>query len=122
MIIRFFVLPSHSQKQYSRACGEIGRRARLRIWCFATCRFESYHAHDWTKEDFSREFSSFLFLQFTVYGNARLDTIEKMAVALGVSVKSLFEPMGDEAVEGFIKIRGKIYQFNCRSELDNLLK
>ena len=56
-----------------------------------------------------------------MYGNARLDTIEKMAVALGVSVKSLFEPMGDEAVEGFIKIRGKIYQFNCRSELENLL-
>ena len=57
-----------------------------------------------------------------MYGNARLDTIEKMAVALGVSVKSLFESMGDEAVEAFIKIRGKIYQFNCRSELENLLK
>ena len=56
-----------------------------------------------------------------MYGNARLDTIEKMAVALSVSVKSLFEPMGDETVEGFIKIRGKIYQFNCRSELENLL-
>ena len=55
MIIRFFVLPSHSQKQNSRACGEIGRRARLRIWCFATCRFESYHAHDWTKEEFSKQ-------------------------------------------------------------------
>ena len=26
----------------------------------------------------------------------------------------------DEAVEGFIKIRGKIYQFNSRSELENL--
>ena len=30
--------------------------------------------------------------------------------------------MGDEAVEVFIKIRGKIYQFNSRSELENLLK
>ena len=30
--------------------------------------------------------------------------------------------MGDEAVEEFIKIRGKIYQFNSRSELENLLK
>ena len=39
----------------ARACGEIGRRARLRIWCFATCRFESYHAHDWTKEEFSKQ-------------------------------------------------------------------
>ena len=27
------------------ACGEIGRRARLRIWCSDTCRFESYQAH-----------------------------------------------------------------------------
>lgn len=56
-----------------------------------------------------------------MYGNARLDTIEKMAVALEVSVKSLFEPMGDEGVEGFIKIRGKIHQFNSRVELENLL-
>ena len=57
-----------------------------------------------------------------MYGNAHLDTIEKMAIALGVSVKSLFEPMSDEAVEGFVKIRGKIYQFNSRAELANLLK
>lgn len=57
-----------------------------------------------------------------MYGNARLDTIEKMAGALGVSVKSLFEPMdSDEAIEGFIKIKGKIYQFNSIVELDNLL-
>ncbi len=27
------------------ACGGIGRRARLRIWCLATCRFESCQAH-----------------------------------------------------------------------------
>ena len=27
------------------ACGGIGRRARLRIWCFTTCRFESCQAH-----------------------------------------------------------------------------
>jgi hypothetical protein len=44
-----------------------------------------------------------------------------MAVAFGVSVKSFFEPMGDEVVEGFIKIRRKIYQFNSRVELENLL-
>ena len=47
------------------ACGEIGRRARLRIWCSDTCRFESYQAHDWTKEEFSKEFSSFLFSSST---------------------------------------------------------
>lgn len=60
-------------------------------------------------------------LNRAMYGNARLDTIEKMAIALGVSVKSLFEPMSDETVEGFVKIRGKIYQFNSRAELENLL-
>ena len=31
--------------QLKCACGEIGIRARLRIWCRETCRFESYQAH-----------------------------------------------------------------------------
>jgi transcriptional regulator with XRE-family HTH domain len=52
-------------------------------------------------------------------GNARLDTIDKIANALGVSMKSLFEPLDD--VEGYIRIRGKVYQFNSRQELLNLL-
>ena len=52
-------------------------------------------------------------------GNARLDTVEKIANALGVSMKSLFEPLGE--VEGYIRIRGKVYQFNSRCELNDLL-
>ena len=52
-------------------------------------------------------------------GNARLDTIQKIATALGVSMKSLFEPLDD--VEGFIRIGDKIYQFNSRFELEKLL-
>ena len=52
-------------------------------------------------------------------GNARLDTIEKIATALGVSMKSLFEPLDD--VEGYIRIGDKVYQFNSRNELDKLL-
>ena len=36
--------------------------------------------------------------------------------------KTLFKPMSDEAIEGFIKTRRKIYQFNSRIELENLLK
>ena len=55
-----------------------------------------------------------------IYGNARLDTIEKIAFALGVSVSSLLEPI--DVVEGFIRIGGKIYQFNSREELKKLLK
>lgn len=60
-------------------------------------------------------------LNRAMYGNARLDTIEKMATALGVSIKILFDPIDDDTVEGYIKIRGKIYQFNSREELKKLL-
>jgi transcriptional regulator with XRE-family HTH domain len=52
-------------------------------------------------------------------GNARLDTIEKMALALGVSASSLLEPT--DKVEGYIKIRGRIYQFKSREELNLIL-
>lgn len=55
-------------------------------------------------------------------GNARLDTIEKIASALHVNVKSLFDQMDEEAVEGYIKIREKIYLFNSREEMNFILK
>lgn len=61
-------------------------------------------------------------LNRAMYGNARLDTIEKIANALGVSIKSLFEQTDDDAVEGYIKIKGKIYQFHNREELDKILR
>lgn len=53
-------------------------------------------------------------------GNARLDTIEKIANALGVSMKSLFEPLDD--VDGYIRIGEHVYQFNSRQELDAILR
>lgn len=53
-------------------------------------------------------------------GNARLDTVQKIATALGVSMKSLFEPLED--VEGFIRIGERVYQFNSKRELDKLLE
>ena len=52
-------------------------------------------------------------------GNARLDTVEKIANALGVSMKSLFEPLDD--VEGYIRIGERVYQFNSRQELLKLI-
>ncbi len=61
-------------------------------------------------------------LNRAMYGNARLDTIEKIANALGVSIKSLFEQPDDDAIEGYIKIRGKIYQFNNKNELNRILE
>ena len=53
-------------------------------------------------------------------GNARLDTIQKIASALGVSIKSLFESLDD--VEGYIRINEKVYKFNSRIELNEILK
>lgn len=60
-------------------------------------------------------------LNRAMYGNARLDILKKMATALGVSIKSLFDPTDDNMVEGYIKIKGKIYQFNSKEELEKLL-
>lgn len=61
-------------------------------------------------------------LNRAMYGNARLDTIEKIANALEISIKSLFDPIDDNTVEGYIKIKGKIYQFNSREELNKILR
>ena len=61
-------------------------------------------------------------LNRAMYGNARLDTIQKMASALGVSIRTLFEPLDDDEVEGYIKMKGKIYQFNSKEELDKILR
>lgn len=52
-------------------------------------------------------------------GNCRLDTMQRMASALGVSLKSLFEPMDD--IEGYIRIGEQVFQFNSRAELDSIL-
>ena len=60
-------------------------------------------------------------LNIAMYGNARLDTVEKIANALGVSIKTLIEQADDEKVEGYIKIKGKIYQFYSIKELETIL-
>lgn len=60
-------------------------------------------------------------LNRAMYGNARLDTIQKMANALGVSIRTLFEPLENDEVEGYIKVKGKIYQFNSKEELNKIL-
>ena len=44
-----------------------------------------------------------------------------MATALGVSIKTIFEPIDNTEVEGYIKVKGEIYQFNNREELNKLL-
>ena len=61
-------------------------------------------------------------LNRAMYGNARLDTIEKMAKALNVSVQKLFIQQNDDIVEGFIRIKGEIYQFSSKEELFQILE
>ena len=50
-----------NQKNIDRGCGVIGSRARLRIWCLATCRFESYQPHKNFKSPESFVFKTFFY-------------------------------------------------------------
>ncbi len=39
----------------------------------------------------------------------------------GGSIRTLFEPLENDEVEGYIKVKGKIYQFNSIGETNKLL-
>lgn len=54
-------------------------------------------------------------LSRSLNGNPTLETLEKIAKALDVSIKSLFSNPAD--VEGFILLHGKAYHFNSEEEL-----
>ncbi|NDW13524.1 XRE family transcriptional regulator [Bacteroides sp. 214] len=60
-------------------------------------------------------------LNRAMYGNPQLSTLEKAAFALGVSCKSLFEPINEDSMEGYIKVGSKIYQFNSKEELEFII-
>ena len=59
-------------------------------------------------------------LSRSLNGNPTLETLEKIAKALDVSIKSLFNDPAD--VEGFILLNGKAYHFNNLVGLTNLEK
>ncbi len=50
----------------------------------------------------------------------KIDTIEKIAKALDVSVKSLFED--PVAIEGFVSVGGKVQRFNSVKEFERIVK
>ena len=52
-------------------------------------------------------------------GNPTLDTIRKIAKALNVSIKGLFEET--ERIDGYISYKGRTYRFNSKEELSNIL-
>ena len=55
-------------------------------------------------------------LSRSLHGLPRIDTIEKIAKALDVSIKSLFED--PVAIEGFVSVGGKVQRFNSVKEFD----
>ena len=59
-------------------------------------------------------------LSRSLNGLLRIDTIERIAKALDVSVKSLFEdPL---AIEGFVSVNGKIHRINSKAEFERAVK
>ena len=59
-------------------------------------------------------------LSRSLNGLPRIDTIEKIAKALDVSIKSLFED--PVAIEGFVSVRGKLHRINSRAEFERVVK
>lgn len=59
-------------------------------------------------------------LSRSLNGNPTLETLEKIAKALDVSIKSLFSDPAD--IEGFILLNGKAYYFNSKDELNAIEK
>lgn len=58
-------------------------------------------------------------LSRSLNGLPRIDTIEKIAKALDVSIKSLFEdPI---AIEGFVSVGCKVQRFNSVKEFDGIV-
>ena len=72
----------------------------------------------WTQKRLAKEMGvAEPFLSRTLWGNPQLKTLEKIAKALDVSIKSLFDDPDD--IEGFILLKGKLYHFNSMEELQS---
>jgi len=70
----------------------------------------------WTRRDLAQKMGIMeASLSRSLKGNPTLGTLEKIAKALDVSIKSLFEDSND--VEGFVLLKGKAYHFNSLKEL-----
>ncbi|MBP5334078.1 MAG: helix-turn-helix transcriptional regulator [Bacteroidales bacterium] len=73
----------------------------------------------WTRRDLAKKMGIMeASLSRSLKGNPTLETLEKIAKALDVSIKSLFNDPAD--VEGFILLNGKAYHFNSKEEFNNV--
>lgn len=57
-----------------------------------------------------------------IAGNPKLDTLEKIAVGLGVSVHELFPINGNERLYGIVIFNGVTYKIESKEALENLIK
>lgn len=75
----------------------------------------------WSRRDLAKKMGIMeASLSRSLKGNPTLETLEKIAKALDVSIKSLFEDPND--IEGFILIHGKSYHYNSRKELSDFIQ
>lgn len=75
----------------------------------------------WSRRDLAKKMGIMeASLSRSLKGNPTLETLEKIAKALDVSIKSLFNDPAD--VEGFILLNGKPYHFNSLKEFSDLGK
>ena len=59
-------------------------------------------------------------LSRSLNGHPRIDTIERIAKALDVSIKSLFDD--PDAIEGFVSVRGKLHRIHNRMEFEKIVR
>ena len=74
----------------------------------------------WTRRDLAKKMGIMeASLSRSLKGNPTLGTLEKIAKALDVSIKSLFDDPDD--IEGLILLHGHPYRFNNEEELLSVL-
>lgn len=76
---------------------------------------------NWSKADLAKTMGvDPASLSRTLSSDLRLSTIEKIASALEVSVKTLFDDT--DRIEGFAMVQGRIVHFNTLEEIEEELK
>lgn len=61
-------------------------------------------------------------LSASINGNPTVETLEKIASALEVDITALFGSTNECEVNGFIKIKGSIYEVHSFDDLEMFLK
>lgn len=59
-------------------------------------------------------------LSRSLSGQPRINTVEKIAKALDVSIKSLFDD--PDAIDGFVSVRGNVYRINSIREFNRIVE